>query len=89
MLVSAISHHPHGVVSLAVDSQNIFVWILLCAAVAIFAVILVIIIMCLMKKKSRRSSMYDDDSNDTGRDNSEPFTSSGLLTGCGRVRIVY
>ncbi|XP_067936377.1 netrin receptor UNC5C-like isoform X2 [Watersipora subatra] len=43
-----------------VDSQNIILWVVLCAAVAVFAIILVIIVMCLMKKKLRHDSVYEN-----------------------------
>jgi len=49
------------------DSENIILWVVLCAAIAVFTVILVIIVICLLKRRSRRSNMYDEDSNDAGK----------------------
>ena len=42
-------------------------WVILCAAVAVFAVILVIIVMCLMNKKLRPGNVCEDASNDIGK----------------------
>ncbi|KAF6017051.1 UNC5C [Bugula neritina] len=50
--------------SISADSENIILWVVLCAAIAVFTVILVIIVICLLKRRSRRNNMYDEDSND-------------------------